>query len=200
MNPVRIAAYPEREVDLRETLRYAGMRGDDPLVSSLAAECIAQARGKCAGKVVWTVCGVSAADGTVDLGFSSVRSRDLCKNLDGCDKCVIFAATVGYGIDRLGAAYRTLSPAKSLLFHALGAERIESVCDAFDEDIKKEWALEGYKARPRFSPGYGDLKLSFQTEVFRLLEPQKNIGVTIGEDLLMTPTKSVTALIGLSKT
>ena len=59
-------------------------------------------------------------------------------------------------------------------------------------------ALEcGKRCRPRFSPGYGDFPLECQPGLFRLLGVQRNIGVTLTDSLLMLPTKSVTAVIGL---
>ena len=54
----------------------------------------------------------------------------------------------------------------------------------------------GLAVRPRFSPGYGDLPLALQREVFAALDCPRRIGLTLSDSLLMSPTKSVTALIG----
>ena len=113
----------------------------------------------------------------------------------GCDSVIIFAATVGIGIDRLVHKYSKLSPAKALIFQSIGTERIEALCDVLTEDIKSL----GKDIRNRFSAGYGDLPLETQKEIFKLLSPQKNIGLTLGDSLLMSPTKSVTAFIGIEK-
>ena len=75
---------------------------------------------------------------------------------------------------------------------ALGAERAESLCDAFNNEIR-----EKYITAPRYSPGYGDVGLENQRVFFRLLDCPKNIGVTLGDNLMMKPTKSVTAFIGI---
>ena len=58
---------------------------------------------------------------------------------------------------------------------------------------------KGLHARPRFSPGYGDFPLEVQRDFERILEMPKTIGVTLSDSLLMTPTKSITAVIGLSE-
>ena len=50
---------------------------------------------------------------------------------------------------------------------------------------------------PRFSPGYGDLPLSLQRDIFRVLDCPRKIGLTLNESLLMSPSKSVTAIVGL---
>ena len=77
---------------------------------------------------------------------------------------------------------------------ALGAERIEALCDAFCDSLISE---KGVLLRPRFSPGYGDLPLEVQKDIFSLLECHKRIGVSLNESLLMSPSKSVTAFVGL---
>ena len=120
-------------------------------------------------------------------------SSSLSKNLSGCKKIILFAATVGIGIDRLIMKYGKIYPVKGLMMQALGAERIEALCDAFVSEMEKT----GQKMRPRFSPGYGDLPLEFQKEIFAALAPEKNIGLTLSASCLMSPTKSVTAIIGI---
>ena len=134
-------------------------------------------------------------DGELDLGFARVRSGALAKNLAGCTHVVVFAATVGLGLDRLIAKYSRLSPTRALALQALGAERVEALCDAFETDLCL--ASFGGRIHARFSPGYGDLPLDFQREIFRLLDPPRRIGLTLNESLLMSPTKSVTAIIGI---
>ena len=44
---------------------------------------------------------------------------------------------------------------------------------------------------------YGDLPLDFQKDVFRILDTPKAIGLTLTDALLMMPSKSVTAIIGI---
>ena len=84
---------------------------------------------------------------------------------------------------------------RSLALQGIGAERIEALCDEFCLDVGNSMG----KVRPRFSPGYGDFDISFQTKIFEVLQCGKKIGVTLNESLLITPTKSVTAIIGIEK-
>ena len=181
----------------KEILRYAGCKGNIDNVGKLLCECKEEAGGRFSYRVCWLPLNASINGGYCDFGIFAVKSKDLARNLDGCDKAVIFAATVGVEIDRMIAKYSALSPAKALMFDAIGTERIESLCDMFCEDISKE--LKKF-ARPRFSPGYGDLDLSFQKEVFSVLNCQKHIGLTVTDSLIMSPSKSVTAIVGLCET
>ncbi|NLB15389.1 MAG: Vitamin B12 dependent methionine synthase activation subunit, partial [Clostridiales bacterium] len=129
-----------------------------------------------------------------NFGAFSVQSADLAKNLYGCESVLLFAATVGVGIDRLISKYSRISPARSVIIDALGAERIEALCDALCEDF----ALENKaKLKPRFSPGYDDLPLEAQKDVFAVLDCPRKIGLSLNDSLLMSPTKSVTAFAGI---
>lgn len=49
----------------------------------------------------------------------------------------------------------------------------------------------------RYSPGYGDLPLDVQSSFLRALDAQKKIGLTVSENNLLFPRKSVTAIIGI---
>ena len=76
---------------------------------------------------------------------------------------------------------------------------MEAVCDEVNALLEKEAAEEGRSLRRRFSPGYGDLGLENQKGVFELLNPAKLIGLTLMDTLIMSPEKSVTAIIGIAE-
>ena len=131
--------------------------------------------------------------------FSSLtlESQALARNLKKCTRVLLFAATVGLELDRLIAKYSKLSPSRALVLQALGAERVEALCDAFLSDLKPFYREAGLSMRPRFSPGYGDLPLEVQKDFFALLDCHRKIGLSLNDSLLMSPTKSVTAVVGL---
>ena len=53
--------------------------------------------------------------------------------------------------------------------------------------------------KPRFSPGYGDFDISYQKNIFSCLNSEKYIGLTLTDSMLMVPSKSVTAVVGLTE-
>lgn len=199
INTVLIKSYAPPPFDRREILRYSGVRGDAPEICRLAESCISEAEGKFSYRVCYSEFPVLLSDECADVGFAKIKSLSARKYFEGCDRMILFAATVGLGIDRLVARYASTSPSRSLLFQAIGAERIESLCDLFCDDMANKAVGEGYFARRRFSPGYGDIPLSLQKDIFDVLGCQKHLGVSLNESLLMSPTKSVTAFIGLSR-
>ena len=125
----------------------------------------------------------------------SVRSEQLVENLRGCSRVLLLAATAGVGIDRLIGKYGRIAPSKALMFQAIGTELVEAVCDAFGKEYEAE---HNCVLRPRFSPGYGDLALETQKDIFAVLEPARKIGLTLNDSLLMSPSKSVTAFAGIT--
>ena len=183
------------EVDKREALRYAGIRNP-----SLAGEELMQrfdgAISLIDGKISARVCYCEVD--VKDCDF--LGSLDIKKNLRNSQSVILFAATVGFDVDRLISRYEILSPATAVLIDAIGSERVEALCDEFCAKIKEEKRAEGFCLRPRFSAGYGDLPIKFQKTLFDLLDPYTHIGVTLNDSYLMTPRKSVTAIIGVEKT
>ena len=197
MGTVSIKKYRQPYWDRKEILRYAGAKEATDEVSALLEECLAEAEGKLSYQVCYAIFPVREEGEMLDLGFARTASAHLRKNLSGCGEVAVFGATVGLELDRLIARYSRISPARALLFQAIGAERIEALCDCFNEEIGMEARARGKVTRPRFSPGYGDLPLDLQRDIFRVLDCSRKIGLTLNDSLLMTPTKSVTALIGI---
>lgn len=181
------------DFDRREILRYMGCREATPEVDALVSECISECRGVFSYRVCFAETKVEVNGDKISFEFADVNSRGLAKNLSGCKSAVVFGATVGLGIDRLVSKYGRLSPSRAVALQAIGAERIEALCDSFCERLKCQYG----NIRPRFSPGYGDLSLEFQRELFSALKCPRYIGLTLNDSLLMSPTKSVTAVVGI---
>lgn len=190
MNGVTVKSFPPPPVDEREVLRYAGHRGEvpDSTLQSLLAACVEEAADVLRYHVAYRA-----------LALPVDWLSPAAERLEGCESAVIFAATVGVGMDRLIARYSRTQPAKALLLDALGSERIEALCDAFCAAYGAELGAAGLAVTPRFSPGYGKLPLELQRQLTALLDTPRGIGLTLNESLLLSPTKSVTAIMGIYK-
>ena len=199
MYPVYTEIFPAPPVSRTEILRYAGAREATPELEALLEEVLSEAQELLTYKVCWQKLPVSQTADGLDLTFAKTGSQKLGSHLEGCSHIVLFAATVGIGLDRRIARYGRTSPAKALLLQAMGAERIEALCNAFSQKIKTATAPEGLHTTSRFSPGYGDLSLELQRDIFRTLNCAGRIGLTLNDSLIMSPSKSVTAIIGIGK-
>lgn len=176
-----------------EIRRYMGDRNKNALIDNIVEECIYECKDSFDYRVCYGIYDITINSDIVDFGFVSVNSKNLAFNLNNCSKAILFAATCGIKIDRLVKSYSNISPIKSLCFNSIGAERIEALCDKFNESITDKYIY----TKPRFSPGYGDLDISFQKNIFKELSCESNIGLFISDSLQMVPSKSVTAIIGV---
>lgn len=128
----------------------------------------------------------------VNLGFTTVRSKDLYKNLTGCKEAYVFAVTIGLEVDRLINRLKITSLSEHFITDSLASAIVESYCDYVNQLI-----LNGKKSKPRFSCGYGDFPLEYQAEILNVLSADKTLGVFLNKSLLMTPTKTITAIMGV---
>lgn len=197
MGVVNVKTYAPMPIDVKEVRRYAGCAVSDASHDQLINDCIREVNGHLSFKACYATFPIEICIDSIDLGFQSVRSADLAKCLKGCSQIIVFASTVGIGADRLIKKYSAVSPAKALIMNALCTERIESLCDLFCKELSDEFSKKSKRLTPRFSPGYGDLPLNLQTDIIRITEAQKSIGLSLTDNLIMIPTKSVTAIIGV---
>lgn len=193
---VQVLQFPPPPVNRKEILRYMGAVSS-PETEKLIEACLGEAQTVLTYRVCYGIFPLSEEENGVRFPFAFFPSQQLKTALSGCEQGIVFAATVGVGIDRLIARAKAHSPAKALCLHAIGAERVESLCDTFLKKMEEEFLPLGQALRPRFSPGYGDLTLSVQTPLFQALDCPRKIGLTLNESLLMSPSKSVTAIVGV---
>ncbi len=132
------------------------------------------------------------SEDTLDCGFGEFKSATLIKNLQGCKEAFIFAVTLGHGVDRLLTQLSLVSPSKHFITDALASAMAEAAADKAEEIIKGNLSC-----RPRFSPGFGDLSLELQPRILNLLNAQRLLGITTNKTFLMSPGKSVTAIMGI---
>lgn len=133
-----------------------------------------------------------AGENVCNLSFGNIQSANLYDALKGCKTAIILAVTTGIDVDRMLNKYSVISASRHFIADAIGSAATESFCDYMDDLLRKN------PDKPhRFSPGYGDLELGIQPHLLDLLNASKNLGITINKSLLMTPVKSITAIMGV---
>lgn len=141
---------------------------------------------------------ICISEGVTKFGGAIFESRELSNHLSGCRRAVLLCATLGSDADRIRLKYENLDLTRAVVMDASQNAYIEQVCDKACDEIFARVKDDGFFLTPRFSPGYGDLSLTYQPIVLSMMDAGKRIGLTCSETNLLTPQKSVTAIIGLS--
>mgnify|MGYP004450924989 FL=1 len=182
----------------KEVIRYLGYRAlhqPDETIDRMIDECILEMQKVLRPNLVYDEFDIRVEDGKCIINDAEIISSHLAKNLSGCNKVVMFAATIGSEADKLIRITNVKDSAKACVLQATGAMFIEEFVNAFNDMIDKEKQESGGMTKPRFSPGYGDLPLETQKLFFTFLNCSK-IGLTLMNTLIMATEKSVTAFIG----
>jgi hypothetical protein len=190
------------EIDRKEIYRYLGYRGHDvdSETKRLVESCVEELMKTAEPKAVFREYPIVITEnGNIEFGHFRVKSNHLSKNLGGCDRVLLFAVTLGLDVDRLLAKYGKLQVSRAVVMQAAAAAMIEAYCNERCHEWKQKYEKQGWYLRPRYSPGYGDFSLDFQPVILNELDAGKQIGIVLTDGGLMIPTKSVTAVIGLSK-
>jgi len=183
-------------VSRSEIRRYLGMAQVEPgKVESLIEDSLREITDAASMRYLVREFSLFWQDGCPVIDGEIVASKDLAKNLKGCTSVVFFVATLGAEVDRRIRRAQAVSMARAAVLQACAAAVTEALCEEVNQSVKDAAAEEGLICHPRYSPGFGDLTLDYQKTVFRKMQPER-IGVTLNDSLLMSPSKSVTALIG----
>lgn len=134
---------------------------------------------------------------SVTLPENSLIKGDAVKaHLKDCESAVILCATIGAKVDKLIRRASVEDMAQAVVLDAMASSAVEQICDKLDGIIAEEY--RGKYLTSRFSPGYGDYPIELQKSFLQLLDAPRKIGLCASESSLLTPAKSVTAIIGIS--
>ena len=188
------------KTDKNEVLRYLGYHGKpaDAAVLERIDDCSAELDANTSPRSLSRTFPVILEPDTVTIGGIQIGSLDLRRHIDGCREAVVFAATLGAQADLLLRRYSKIDMSRAVILQACAAAMVESYCDECSEVLSKEAAARGLYLRPRYSPGYGDFAIIHQPGLLGLLDCQKKIGLTVTDSCMLAPSKSVTAIIGLT--
>lgn len=186
----------------KEAVRYLGYKqiAIDEKTLIMIQESFDELEKICELKSTYQIFKLSEKDDELQSGNLLIKSKSLQKNLKGCTKVVLFCATMGLGVDRQIRTYELTNMAKAVVMQACAAAMLEEYCDKVQNEIGMKLSAEHLYLRPRFSPGYGDFSILHQQEILNMLDAPKRIGLTMTDAYMLAPTKSVTAIIGVSKT
>jgi len=138
-----------------------------------------------------------APDRVEVVGQFSIKSSKVFDWMAGCDGLYITAVTLGSELDRTVAEMMASAEVTlGYLVNAYGAEAAEAAMVEMNRMISNEANEKGLATTKRYSPGYGDWDISDQKEVLKAVDADQ-IGISLTDNFLMIPEKSVSAIIGV---
>lgn len=185
--------------DTDEILRYMGIpphRADDAcraLVLQSAGQLLDAAAPRWCGRVF--ALSFEPEGVRLDSGLL-LAGQELKTHLAGCEKAAVFCATLGADVDALIRRTQFTDMARALALDCAAGALVEQLCDRIEGYIHAQYPA--LHAPYRFSPGYGDLPLGVQCALLDLLDAHRLIGLSATDSCILTPRKSVTAILGLA--
>ena len=181
-------------INTAQAARYFGARGEpDASTMALLENCARPLLAAATPRAVWLEADV---DALAQAGI--LRGGDVMQHLAGCPQAVLLAVTLGPGADAQIRRAGVGDIAAGVASDALGSALAEQAADAAEAELRQWAAQQGKYLTGRFSPGYGDWDIAVQPLVAAALDTVRRAGLCVTDTNLMTPRKSVTAIMGVS--
>lgn len=189
-----------REEEVRRLVGYKGKRPIGNIQDILAQE-IEEGYRLIEPKAIYTQVRVKEENkGSLVLEEGSRLSVGSGISLwQGAEYLGVALCTIGLALEnRVSQLFTEGEYPAALMLDSVGSVAVESVGDYVNSVICQMANRLGISVGPRLSPGYGKWNLAEQRVLFSLL-PGERIGVTLNEDFVMVPRKSISFSIGMGK-
>ena len=173
-----------------EALRYMGAKALNP--DKMTSDIMDEVENE-----LLKVCRPAYTFTEIPKDSSALGGNDIKKVVAESEKVLLIAATLGIYVEKLLRKTQITDMAKAVVVDSMASVAIEQFMDKIEDELKERY--KGLYFTNRFSPGYGDYPLEKQREVVKILNTEKKLGLSLTDSLLLNPTKSVTAVIGLNK-
>ena len=174
------------ELNMQEALRYLGAQSPDAALLTGLTALAEELQSRITPRFTW------ALTDTAELALPGQLAQRM---LADCPRSAVLVCTLGAEFDLWMRQLSARDMARAVMLDALGSVYVEAGCDAAEDAIRARFP--GKHLTDRFSPGYGDLPLDVQP---RLLASARADRIVVGltPSLLMTPQKSVSAIVGIA--
>lgn len=190
-----LALQKPEKIDIKQAARYFGARGEpDEATLALLEKCAVPLLAAATPRAVWLS---AAKDELARAGI--LCGADVARHLEGCGQAVLLAVTLGPAVDAQIRRAAVGDIAAGVAADALGSALAEQAADAAEGELRQLAAARGLYLTGRFSPGYGDWPITVQPLVAAALDTVRRAGLCVTDSNLMTPRKSITAVLGLSE-
>jgi len=188
------------KIDKQEVLRFLHHSGQEysKEIDIKIDFLIDNAYSSCSPKTVWGVFEPEFSDKVYLKGTSvALEGNDIKSHLQGAKKVALMAVTLGINAEREILKFQQIDMVSAVIADAVFGVYADALADSVEQEIINFAKKQKLYTNERYSPGYGDFPIETQKEFARVLNLEKTIGLTVTENNLLIPRKSVTAVIGL---
>ena len=187
-------------IDPAEVLRFQGYQaaGDVPPADVLALfdEALALGRDLMRPRAALHTLSARGAGDRITAGDVTLTIPRIGARWGSVEEVTAGVCTIGDALER---RVRELWEARELplamMLDSVGSGAVESLAEYVNDQLCAEGLARGLKVTNRVSPGYGDWDVAEQRLLWQLC-PGGAIGVSLNDACFMTPTKSITILVG----
>jgi 5-methyltetrahydrofolate--homocysteine methyltransferase len=186
-------------LDHSEVFRYLGMTetATDAFLNERMQICEKKLLHFATPRYTYCILPLVRTESVLYMDTMLLEGNAIRNHLEGCDRAVLLAATLGIQVDQLIDRIQKRDMTNALLLDAMANVAIEQICDKAEQKIQE--TMPDCFFTWRFSAGYGDFPISAQPALLSRLNAARQLGITVTETHLMTPRKSVTAIFGCAK-
>ena len=174
------------ELYMQEALRYLGAPDPDAALLRDLTTLSEELQNRITPRFTWAL---------ADTSTLAIPGQMAARMLAECPQSAVLVCTLGAEFDRWMRQLSVRDMARAVMLDALGSVYVETGCDAAEDAIRARFPRK--HLTDRFSPGYGDLPLDVQPRLLAFAGANR-IGVAVTDTLMMTPQKSVSAIVGIA--
>ena len=126
-----------------------------------------------------------------DYILDFLKEKPYLDYLKGATSYYISAMTLGSDIDKRIRYYSISNMTKMCVFDACSSAYLEYLSDEYEKNLNENISY-------RFCPGYQGTSITDIKEIFKILKPEKALGIELLESNLMVPSKTMVGIIGVN--
>ncbi len=202
---IRLDRIENFEINKKAVWGLLGYRIKSTVVSSrvkkIVDECFQEAESLISPRGTYIIRKIKSKNSLIELENTglTLKGESMKKLLRDSFAVILIAVTIGPGIDeKIREETEAGRIERALIFDVIGSEAVEAVANALNHLLDTQARHIRAFLTMRFSPGYGDLPLDFQKELYRELKLDE-LGIQINEKNLLYPQKTITAVIGVER-
>ena len=200
MDALRVLDDIPLAIDPDEVLRFQGYKAgiDSPSVDVMALfdEALALGRTLMTPCAVLRTLRVTRAGDRLTAGDVTLTIPRIAERWGGVDELVAGVCTIGSALERRASElWEAREMPLAMMLDSVGSGAVESLAEYVNDQLCGEGIARGVKVTNRVSPGYGGWDVVEQRLLWQLC-PGDAVGVAINDTCFMTPTKTITILVG----